>query len=430
MSTKRKLFHEAFNALMTALIVLPALVVIEKLLLPEQTPWLGVAFLAAVAVCYPAGRLLRTREKQTALSIGAVLSALLTIPVLVRFGGSVSVISAVALFLLTMLCGILTFIIPFIYGSSIPSGKFFVAGLALYVIALALGGEHAESYSAVLNTCAVVLLIVALFVFNILGLLRATTPSGGKARFPKGMRRNNMIILAIFVVFAVVLANIRAIKDATVAAGMWVLDKITDFLLAAANLTGAPDLPDGERSPGSGGMDLSGLITELPAVNPFTEMLWQIFLYLLIAGIIVVVCLLLYKLIRLLITRFGGILDKLMGRITPVDESYIDEVEDLETDDGEKRDSILDRLRRRFVQRAKFGDMPSPRAKVRFAMREFLRANPARRAETADELLPELERVAPGYGESFRAAYNRARYSPDDVSEADAELARRVANRL
>ena len=72
--TKNKPFNEAFNAVMTALIVLPLLVTIEKLLLPDAAPWMGVLSLVTTFVCYPVGRLLRKKDRQTALTAGIVVS--------------------------------------------------------------------------------------------------------------------------------------------------------------------------------------------------------------------------------------------------------------------------------------------------------------------------------------------------------------------
>lgn len=421
----KQLLLEAFNALMCALIVLPVLVVVQKVFLAEAAPWSGVALLSPVAVCWPLGRWLRSKDKQLALSIGVVLSALLSIPLIAVNAANLEFFGIVVLVLAATACGIITFIIPFIYGPFIPGGKFFVGGLIFYVLAISLGGEHAASYSPVLNTCAVVLLIVTLFVYNIIGLMQATSPTGGRARMPKGMRRSNMVILAVFVVLAIALANIRAIKDAAVAAGLWVVDRVYDFLLWAANLTGAPT-PEGNATYGDGGVDLSELAGPVPELNPFHELLWKIFLYIIIFLMIVVLCYLLYRIIRKLIGRFGGLFDRLLGRLQPIEDDYIDETEDIEEEKGEREGNFFERLRRRFTRRAKFGDMPSPRAKVRFAMREFLRENPSKRALTPDELLPEFAEVTPDDAAAFADAYERARYTDGEISEKDVDAARHL----
>ncbi len=421
MSKKRRLFNEVFNAAMSALILLPALVVIQKVFLSELTSWLGVLFLCPSAICYPAGRLLRNRDKQLALTLGVVIAAACVLPAIIVFAGKVSVLSTLFTLLCGIGCGIALFLIPFISGSNLASGKCYVAGLILYVLAIAIGGD--TSYSVALNTCAVVLLICGLFVFNLEGLRNATSSGGGRARYTKGMRRNNFIIIGIFVVLALLLANIRAIKDGAVAAGMLVVNGILYFLKYSADLNG---VPSGEGTDeGSGSMDMSGLGAEAHVAGPLEQIFWKVLLYAIIARIIVVVCLLLYKLIRKLLARFSGLLDRLMGRLSPQNEDYIDETEDLDGE-KEKRTPFLGRLRARFARRAKFSDMETNRARVRFAMREFLRKNPgSSRFATPNELHDELEQAAGG---DFSEIYNRARYSTDEPSAEDAEVARRLAD--
>lgn len=427
LSKKRKLFNEIFNAAMSALVLFPALVALQKLLMPEAPTWIGVLWMLPVAACYPAGRLLRDRDKQSALTLGVVIAAACALPVSIAFAGKISVLSTLFLFLLCLGCGIAMYLIPFIAGSNIASGKYFVAGLALYVAALAIGGD--PGYSVALNTCAVVLLISGLFVFNLEGLRSATAPSGGKVRFPKGMRRNNLIIIGVFVVLATLLANIKAIKDAAVAAGMWIADKFIEFLQFMGDVNGVPEGDAAGNGVGGGdvGIGLSGPAHIASALEVF---LWNAVLFIIIGGIILVLCFILYKLIRKLLgTNFGALLDKLLGRLSPQSEDYIDETEDLDGE-REKGDGLLTRMRSRFARRAKFGDMPTDRAKVRFAMREFLRKDrQALRPRTPNELSRDLERAAGSYGADFVEIYNRVRYSTDEPNSGDVETARKLSDR-
>lgn len=425
-SKKRKLFNEIFNAAMSALVLFPALVAIQKLLLPEAKTWLGVLWMLPVAICYPVGRFVRGRERQTALSICFVAAALCALPASIAFAGSISVMSVIFLFLLCLGCGVVMFIIPYIAGSNLASGKYFVAGLALYVVALALGGD--AGYSVALNSCAVVLLISGLFVFNLEGLRSATAPSGGKARFPRGMRRNNLIIIGIFVVLALLLANIKAIKDAAVAAGVWVTDKFIGFLQFMGDVNG---VPEGDGAIGGGGdMGVGGLTADPHIASGLENLLWKILLYIIVGGIILAICFVLYKLIRkLLKTNFGALLDKLLGRLSPSTEDYVDETEDIDGE-REKGAGLFSRMRARFTRRAKFGDMPTDRAKVRFAMREFLRKDrQALRPRTPNELSKDLEKAAGSYGTDFVEIYNRVRYSGAEPSSADVETARKLSDR-
>ena len=423
--TKNKPFNEAFNAVMTALIVLPILVTIEKLLMPDASPWMGVLSLLTTFVCYPVGRLLRKKDRQTALTVGVVVSAFTPLPALIFFTASINIFSKVALYLLTVLSAMTAFLIPLIHGGSLPNGKWFIAGIGAYVLAIVIGGENAASYSLALNICSVVLLITALFVFNIKGLADATSPGQHRVRFPKGMRQSNMLILAFFVVLALALANIQAIKDAAIRLGVAIADGFIRFLQFMGNINGVPAGSGEPQMPGEGvGM---GLIADAVVQSPLSQLLWKILLYVIIAAIIVLLCFFLYKLIRHLIASFGGLLGRFMNS-TFTDEDYIDETEDLE-DAGEDR-----RRRKKGVKRekrARYGDMPSPRAKVRFAMREYLRRNPyAQRSKTPSELSYEFDRIMPGYGDDFGRIYSRARYAEDDISEEDASLARRLLDKM
>ncbi len=422
---------EIFNFLMGMLALLPALVSMQKLLLPYVEAWHGVAALSPLTLAWFGGRLLRKKDKELALTIGAVLGALLTVPAVVIFSGSIEAFAIIFLILVGAIIGFALYLIAFIYGPHTPSAKVFVAGLILYVLALVLPNNFSEAYSAALNSCAIVLLIVTLFLFNIKGLIDATNPSGeGKARMPKGMKRSNMLILGFFVVLAVALANITAIKDAAVSAGVWIVDRVMELLLFLANMQGAPT-GEGEATYGDGGMDLSGLVTEVPEESALQALLWKIFLYVLIAAIIVVVCYLLYRLIRKLMGRFAGLLDRLLGRVQQVDEGFVDETEDIDDEASEKNRGFFSRIRERFTRKPKFGDMPTPRAKVRFAMREFLREHPAVRAATPSELVPELAKTSSAHAEAFADAYERARYTDDgSVSESDAEIARQLVEKL
>lgn len=425
-SKKRKLFNEIFNAAMSALVLFPALVAIQKLLLPDAGTWLGVLWMLPAAACYPVGRFVRGCERQTALSICFVAAALCALPASIAFAGSISVMSVIFLFLLCLGCGVAMFIIPYIAGANLASGKYFVAGLALYVAALALGGD--AGYSVALNSCAVVLLISGLFVFNLEGLRSATAPSGGKARFPRGMRRNNLIIIGIFVVLALLLANIKAIKDAAVAAGVWVTNKFIDFLNFMGDVNG---VPEGDGAMGGGGdMGVGGLTGEAHIESGLETFLWNALLFIIVGGIILVVCFALYKLIRKLMkTNFGALLDKLLGRFSPTSEDYVDETEDIDGE-REKGNGLLSRMRTRFTRRSKFGDMPTDRAKVRFAMREFLRKDrQALRPRTPNELSKDLEKAAGSCGIDFVEIYNRVRYSNAEPSAADVETARKLSDR-
>ncbi len=426
-SKKRKLFNEIFNAAMSALVLFPALVAMQKLLMPEASAWMGVLWMLPIAICYPAGRLLRNRDRQSALSLGAVIAAACALPASIAFAGSISVLSTLFLFLLCLGCGLAMYIIPYVAGSNLASGKYFVAGLALYVVALALGGDTA--YSAALNTCAIVLLISGLFVFNLEGLRSATAPSGGKVRFPKGMRRNNLIIIGIFVVLALLLANVKAIKDAAVAAGVWVVNKFIGFLQFMGDVNG---VPEGDGAAGGVSSDMSiGLTADPHVSSPLEDFLWNAVLFIIVGGILVALCFVLYKLIRKLLgTNFGSLLDKLLGRFAQQGEDYIDETEDLDGE-REKRDGLLTRMRSRFTRRAKFGDMPTDSAKVRFAMREFLRKDrQALRPRTPNELSHDLERAAGSYGTDFVEIYNRVRYSTGEPNSSDVETARKLSERV
>ncbi len=423
--TKNKPFNEAFNAVMTALIVLPLLVTIEKLLLPDAAPWMGVLSLVTTFVCYPVGRLLRKKDRQTALTAGIVVSAFTPVLALIFFTASINVFSKVALYLLTVVSAMIAFLIPLIHGGSLPNGKWFIAGIGAYVIAIVVGGENAASYSLTLNICSVALLITTLFVFNIKGLADATSPGQHRVRFPKGMRQSNMLILAFFVILALALANIQAIKDAAIRLGVAIVDGLLSFLQFMANINGAPSSA-GEAQGGGGDVGM-GLIADAAVQSPLSKLLWKILLYVIIAAAIILVCFFLYKLIRHLISKFGGLLGRFVNA-TLTDEDYIDETEDLE-DAGEEK-----RRRKRGAKRekrARYGDMPSPRAKVRFAMREYLRRNPyAQRSKTPSELSYEFDRIMPGYGDDFGRLYSRARYAEDDVSEEEASLARRLLDKM
>ena len=165
--------------------------------------------------------------------------------------------------------------------------------------------------------------------------------------------------------------------------------------------------------------------------SDFIQKLWNVVLILIIIGICAAAVYILIRVLKNLPGGLNGLIQRLFG-IKPEENAYIDETEDL----GEEQ-SLADMLKNgikkvgdRLRRPPRFEDMPNNREKVRLTYRRTLRRissrNHASLARTPNELRPEVEKIAGEPGDEFVDIYNRARYSTEEISDAETEVARTV----
>jgi len=430
MSKKRKLFNEIFNACMCACIFLGASVLIQKLLMQDLEPWVGVIYMLPSTLAYPIGRFLHGRRPRVSLVMGALATAALaSIPLVLVFGSELQwFLCMISIPLLTFML----FIIPYVLGSNPLSPNFFIIGVAIFVGVAFVGSRHEAAYTLVTNTVSILFLVVGLFVFNRTGLRSETSPGGGRTKYPAGARRGNTLIVGLFLGIALIAANITAIRDFARELMISVIAAIISFIDWLGSLMGI-NPGDGSSQSMDSPMDFGDGPAEK---NPFFEMLWQMLLWIIIIGIAVALIYAIFKFAKKLGPAIRAFLARLFGSMKSQEEAYVDETEDLSKKGGARRDlaagirDVLDKLKRPL----KFEDMPNNREKVRFTFKQLLGTMSRRDRKVLSSTPYELENAAERYAKEstrdFIEAYNRARYSDEEIPNEAAEIARKINRKL
>lgn len=438
--SRRVIFFEIFNATMMAAAAYGMIMLIEMMFAPaHMRPWGGALRLLPCVLAYPAGRILHSAKPKTAISIGLGLSAALAaIPLVMFFRVDLAWILLI-LILPTVTFGL--FVVPFVNGSNLLHAPQFILGVGVFLIDVLVMRLKDISYCAAsINTIAVIFLCAGLFLFNRENLRTETSPDGKRTKFPTGIRRSNTIFLVLFIAVAFGLANSGALKQFFTDAFISIVALIVLFLDWFGKMMGIGG-EGGSASPSDENLALPGDYT---TESWFVQMLWEIVLCIIIVGIIIAAIYLLIRLGKKISNNLPSLIDRIFG-IKQEEEAYIDETEDLSKGQS-LADALLNRLKKAadgLKPKPRFEDMPNNREKVRFAYKRALtRVNSRTRgslAKTPLELAPEVGRAASGRGMNgdatelaaeFVNIYNRARYSDEEISDADAEVARSINKRV
>ena len=425
----RIFFFEAFNWVMTTASAWGALMLIELLFAPEELrPWGGVLRSLPCLLSYPMGRMLRTVHPRIGISLGLALAVCLSsIPLTLMFRTDLAWVMMLPLYpLLTFAI----FITPYINGSNLLQPRHFIIGVIVFladVLFIRIRGIGA--YSLALNIVSVLFLCAGLFVYNRESLRSETSPDGKRAKFPKGSRRAGALLVLLFIGVALALANINALRQFFIELAISIAAAAILFLDWFGRMMGISEPSQGgSAAPSNDNIMMDGDYT---TESGLVQNIWHVVLIIIIIGICVAAVWFLIRLMKNFSGRFTDLLHRLFG-IKPEENAYVDETEDL---GGEQKlgDAILDGLKRfgdRLKRPPRFDDMPTNREKVRLTYRRTLHRLSAKNRNslyrTPIELEPEVERITGPAAEEFVDIYNRARYSTEDISDSEAEVARGV----
>ncbi len=422
-------FFETFNCIMTAASLFGVLVLVELLFAPEALrPWGAVLRASPIFLAYPLGRLLRTVHPKVAISLGLASSVCLaSIPLVMMFRADLAWAMMVPIY---PLAAFAVFITPYINGSNLLRPRHFIIGVIFFLgDVLFIRIQGVDTYSQPVNITAVLFLCAGLFVYNRESLRSETSPDGKRAKFPKGSRRAGALTVTFFIALALALANVQALRKFFTELAISIASAVILFLDWFGRMMGI-------GTSGSGGSvtpsnDNIMLGDDYTTESDFVQKLWNVVLILIIIGICVAAVYILIRVLKNLPGGLSGLLHRIFG-IKPEENAYVDETEDLgeEQSLGDMLKNGLKKVSERLRRPPRFEDMPNNREKVRLTYRRTLRRitskNRASIARTPNELKPEVERIAGEPGDEFVDIYNRARYSTEEISDAEAEVAREV----
>lgn len=264
--------------------------------------------------------------------------------------------------------------------------------LAARVIMIAVENTRGKSLASIeieLTLVFYLFVILAMLSLNRSALNQAAMGRTGASR---SMRRKNvLLILAVFVISVLI-----SLLPVFVTAAQWVMGKVGDFLMWFGSLFGGDAvgaLPPDETSPGPSD-------SETMAISPFVLLFGKVIAATIIGFI-------LYQLFLYIKEFVVGLIQRAGRFASDAGEDYVDEV----TDIREERDQEQKISRGLFRERRNIDALP-PEQQVRYQYRRLLRSHKDwSDASTARENIPrEMAKI-----------YERARYSTDAVTDAEAK---------
>ena len=297
-------------------------------------------------------------------------------------------------------------------------------GLVLYLIFsyLFTRGNMLVPYLPLYTLAGSVFIIATVFALNHRAMEKAMPAQGGVIPLPVRMIKQNRWLIALMTVVVLVIGLFREIEEAVVTAAAAVVDWFLGVLEAVYGSMRQVTLEQGTMP----------LLPEEGTANPFWEKVLTILLYIVAGAIglfmIGVLSVMVWKGLR----RLFRALRELLGRRgESVEQGYIDKRESL-WDMGRMARRTLARtrkwLRSRFTPRERWADMSDNRQRVRFLYRRYIRRAMAAGfhpdpAATAAEALAAAQGYA-GDGslpDALAGLYTAARYG--DVQPTDADIA-------
>ena len=305
-------------------------------------------------------------------------------------------------------------------------------GLVLYLLFsyLFTRGWMLTPYLPLYTLAGVVFIITTVFALNHRAMKKAVPSKGENISLPRRMIRQNRWLIALLAVVVLLIGLFREIKDAVAAAAVAVADWFLGVLETLYGGMRQVPLEDG------GGMQMP---PEAGTTNPFWEMVLTILLYivggaiglLIIAGVFVVLWRSLKRLFRALRELLGR-------RNEPASQGYIDMRESL-WDIGRMARRTLSRTRRwirtALTPRERWRDMADNRQRARFLYRRYIRRavsagfNPDP-AATAAETLAAARAHAGSLPDSFAGLYGDARYGETQPADSDIAALKDALDRI
>ena len=418
----KKLFRSALLCVYRALMFSPL-----PLLLGALLP--GASQLSA-GLYYGAGQLmalgvalLPARGRVAALIVGALAYA----------GAGVWSLGALAApfaLVIVALCAVLYLFTARACARGDYDPRLMIAGAILHAgapVAISLSGQQVE-YTA-LMWCGIAFLAMCPYVLNAQSVREGMSLRGRGGKPLKRISRANRALVTGVLAVALLIASAEAIRAAAQRAGGFVMYWVGQFIMWIMNLfAGGSEVGGGS---GGGAQDM-GLGLEGGEPSWFAVFMEQVMKYLVVVILAVGAVFVLYKLARMSVKLWRRISEWARRFAQGVKEDYLEEREQI-MDWGEVRgelvESMREALKRLTYREKKWGELNS-RERVRYAVRQLYRRRGAGvsglECLSARQALGELgldEQAQRELGE----LYDRARYSDHDITDAQAEAARRAA---
>ena len=251
-------------------------------------------------------------------------------------------------------------------------------------------------------------ILAAFFLFALISFLSMNQTglklaSSGRQSVPKAMQRKNLVMTLVFFAIAFIIALIPAATQAVSLLFSWIgrfLQWLSSLIPERQQTQVSESVPVQENDM----MEILGLENS-PGMPPWIQ---TVIYGLLIAVAAAVVILVLYVLIRKLLSLLRRILANLKRYMHAVSEDYVDEITSTYSAPEDEQES---RRKQRKLSVSEEHKLP-PAERIRFRYRRLRQKHPQwQSGSTARETLPE----------SAAVLYERARYSSHPVTEEDAQ---------
>lgn len=251
-------------------------------------------------------------------------------------------------------------------------------------------------------------ILAAFFLFALISFLSMNQTglklaSSGRQSVPKAMQRKNLVMTLVFFAIAFIIALIPAATQAVSLLFSWIgrfLQWLSSLIPERQQTQVSESVPVQENDM----MEILGLENS-PGMPPWIQ---TVIYGILIAVAAAVVILVLYVLIRKLLSLLRRILANLNRYMHAVSEDYVDEITSTYSAPEDEQES---HRKQRKLSVSEEHKLP-PAERIRFRYRRLRQKHPQwQSGSTARETLPE----------SAAVLYERARYSSHPVTEEDAQ---------
>lgn len=251
-------------------------------------------------------------------------------------------------------------------------------------------------------------ILAAFFLFALISFLSMNQTglklaSSGRQSVPKAMQRKNLVMTLVFFAIAFIIALIPAATQAVSLLFSWIgrfLQWLSSLIPERQQTQVSESVPVQENDM----LEILGLENS-PGMPPWIQ---TVIYGILIAVAAAVVILVLYVLIRKLLSLLRRILANLNRYMHAVSEDYVDEITSTYSAPEDEQES---RRKQRKLSVSEEHKLP-PAERIRFRYRRLRQKHPQwQSGSTARETLPE----------SAAVLYERARYSSHPVTEEDAQ---------
>lgn len=439
---KHRPLREALLFLQNAMLLFALFLCLEFFFMQAANarPWTIVLALVPSLLSYVTGRLSQRLSAPLALLLGPV-SGLLAAGLSLLVPGSLGIPT-----ILSAVSGVGLYYFFRSYYPGVNSAKFSMGVLFYLAVSVTLffhpqDFEYARIPANVVGICFLALGLYSLNNVNLKAGMRIDEDSGQTAFYPDGMLSGNFKIITLFAVVAFLISSIgflRTLFQNMVLGFRWIGEQIMAFLLWLEQL-GAREIQTIPPEP-----NISGIFEEEVAVSPATLITMQILWVLCVIAFVLIILRLFYRAYKYLKQKFPeffeGIKAFFLRPARMADGvSFVDQRESLidwgDFTLGTRRQ--LKKVLKRIRGPEKLRPDATPREKLRFTYRTMLNKKAPLRPDivsrTPNEVKGDTDIVLIAKKPEFHQfidAYDRARYSSQELDSKDGAAAVRVLEEL